>query len=71
MILIKDFTKNHKFDQIYEGPFKETNVDGSYIEYLKNNKNIKFIKILLKTVIKLNERNIFFKRWNRFKFSTK
>lgn len=48
MILIKNFTKNHKFDRVYEGPFKVTNVDGSYVEYLKNNKKHKIHKNFIK-----------------------
>lgn len=51
MILIKNFTKKHKFDPIYEGPFKVINVNNSYVEYLKNNKIHKIHKNFIKKTI--------------------
>lgn len=50
-ILVKNFTKKHKFDHIYEGPFKVINVYDCYVEYLKNNKKHKIHKNFIKKSI--------------------
>lgn len=48
MILVKNMTKDHKFDEIYEGPYEVTDVYESYIEYLKNGVRIKINKNFVK-----------------------
>lgn len=48
MILVKNFTKNHKFDHIYDGPFRVINVNDNYIEFLKNGKKMKIHKNFVK-----------------------
>lgn len=48
LILVKNFTKKHKFDHVYDGPFQVINVDDSYVEYLKNGKKQKIHKNYVK-----------------------
>lgn len=48
MILIKTMKKKHKFDSVYEGPFKVINVHDKYVEVLKGGKKVTVHKNLVK-----------------------
>lgn len=48
LVLIKNQNKKHKFDNVFEGPYRVTNVWDSYIEIIKNKKKIKIHKNLIK-----------------------
>lgn len=48
MVLVKRQVKSHKFDDIYEGPFKVTDTHNSYVEIMKKGKKTKIHKNLIK-----------------------
>lgn len=48
LVLVKSQVKKHKFQDVYEGPFKVVDVFDSYIEILKNGKRTKIHKNLVK-----------------------
>lgn len=48
LVLIKNQNKKHKFDNVFEGPFRVTNTWDSYIEIIKNRKKMKIHKNLIK-----------------------
>lgn len=50
LVLVKNQNKNHKFDDVYEGPFRVIDVRDSYAEILKGNKKVKLHKNLIKKV---------------------
>lgn len=54
-VLLKNMTKNHKFDNIYEGPYLVTSTSDSYIEILKNGERKKIHKNLVKKTTQNNE----------------
>lgn len=47
-ILVKDPLKKHKFQNIYDGPYKVVNAHDSYIEILKRGKRVKIHKNMTK-----------------------
>lgn len=48
LVLIKNQVKKHKFDNLYDGPYKVTDTHDSYIEILKNGKKTKIHKNFVK-----------------------
>lgn len=48
LVLVKSQTKKHKFQDVYEGPYKVLDVFESYIEIMKGNKRTKIHKNLVK-----------------------
>lgn len=50
LVLFKKQTKDHKFDNVYEGPYKVLNASDSYVEVKKKGKLTKIHKNLLKKV---------------------
>lgn len=48
LVLVKNQTKKHKFQDVYEGPYKVAEVFDSYIEIVKNGKRTKIHKNLVK-----------------------
>lgn len=48
MVLMKNQVKSHKFQDIYDGPFKVTNAKEAYVEIDRNGKKIKLHKNLIK-----------------------
>lgn len=49
-VLVKNMTKKHKFDELYEGPYVITDLHDSYVEILKKGKKVKLHKNLIKKV---------------------
>lgn len=47
-VLVKNQTKKHKFDEVYEGPFQIIDVSDSYIEIKRKGKKVKIHKNLVK-----------------------
>lgn len=48
MILIQNKQKNHKFDGVYEGPFRVIKAHDTYLEIMKNGKKVKVHKNMAK-----------------------
>lgn len=48
LILVKDLSKSHKFDNIYEGPFRVIDAKNSYVEYIEGRKKHKIHKNYIK-----------------------
>lgn len=48
MVLIKNSKKKHKFDDVYQGPYKIINIYDKYVEVLRGNKRVKIHKNLIK-----------------------
>lgn len=51
LVLLKTQTKNNKFQNIYEGPYRVIDISESYAEILKKGKNVKVHKNLLKKAL--------------------
>lgn len=48
LVLVKNQVKKHKFQDVYDGPFRVVDVSDSYIEIMKNGKRSKIHKNLIK-----------------------
>lgn len=48
MVLYKNPVKKHKFQNVYDGPYRVTDTFDSYIEILRNNKKVKIHKNMIK-----------------------
>lgn len=48
LVLLKSQTKKHKFQDIYEGPFRVINTSDSYVTIMKTGKRVKVHKNLIK-----------------------
>lgn len=56
-VLVKSQVKNHKFQDVYEGPYTVTDTSDSYIEILRNNIKVKIHKNLVKKTRTDNDKN--------------
>lgn len=50
MVLIKNQSKKHKFDEVFEGPYRLIDISDSYVEILKGTRKMKIHKNLIKKV---------------------
>lgn len=51
LVLVKNMQKNHKFDEVYRGPFRVINIKDSYIEVMRDNKRVKIHKNMVKKAL--------------------
>lgn len=57
MVLVKNMKKKHKFDDVYLGPYKITNIHDKYVEILRRGKKVKIHKNLVKKALNTNSKS--------------